>query len=156
MNHMNPDFFNRAQTAVSTRICDTWWKIYSKFRIAGLRLVGIGVGPDTSFRGKCECWRFSGSTISIGDGCIFNSSSRYNHIGLNHRCILTTMNPGAELTVGDKVGMSSSSITAFKSVRIGNNVRIGANCVIMDGDFHLEDPRAGEPDPVSIGDNVWL
>lgn len=26
----------------------------------------------------------------------------------------------------------------------------------MDADFHLEDPRAGEPQPIKIGDRVWL
>lgn len=69
---------------------------------------------------------------------------------------MTTMRSGAEIVIGDSFGMSSSTITAFTSVRIGNDVRIGANCVIMDGDFHLDDPRTSAPRPVVIGDNVWL
>ena len=54
------------------------------------------------------------------------------------------------------MGVSSSSITAFTSITIGDNVRIGANCVIMDGDFHLDDPRVSEPKPIVINNNVWL
>lgn len=62
----------------------------------------------------------------------------------------------AELLIGNNLGMSSSSITCFKKIEIGNNVRIGANCVIADGDFHLDDPRVGEPMPIKIENNVWL
>lgn len=26
----------------------------------------------------------------------------------------------------------------------------------MDADFHLDDPRSGKPQPIRIGDRVWL
>ena len=132
------------------------WKVYSFFRKGYFRMIGGVCGKNVIFQGKCEFWKDYGSRMVIGDNCSFNSKSRFNHIGMNHRCILSTMDPGAELIIGNNVGVSAASITAFKSVRIGNNVRIGANCVIMDGDFHLDDPRVGAPKPVVIGDNVWL
>ncbi|MBQ3129797.1 MAG: hypothetical protein IJC23_02770 [Bacteroidaceae bacterium] len=34
--------------------------------------------------------------------------------------------------------------------------KLVANCVIADGDFHIDDPRVGEPKPVRISNNVWL
>ena len=37
-----------------------------------------------------------------------------------------------------------------------DNVRVGANCLIMDGDAHQDDPRAGKNKPIVIEDNVWL
>lgn len=122
-----------------------------------LKAIGVQVGKGKKmFRGWTSCFLADDSIICIGDGCSFNSNGYQNHIGLNHRCILTTMNAGAELMLGKNVGVSSTSITSFKSVVIGDNVRIGANCVIADGDFHMDDPRVGEPDPIVIEDNVWL
>ena len=35
-------------------------------------------------------------------------------------------------------------------------MRCGANTLITDGDWHLDDPRAGEPAPIIIEENVWL
>lgn len=78
-----------------------------------------------------------------------------NSIGLNHRCIITAEN-NAELIIGNNVGISGSSIWCFNQIRIDDNVRIGANCVITDGDAHLDDPRVGAPQPVHICENVWL
>lgn len=33
---------------------------------------------------------------------------------------------------------------------------MGANVLIMDGDSHQDDPRAGEDNPIVIEDNVWI
>lgn len=119
-------------------------------------MIGVEYGGNGKFHGWCSVYKRPYSSIKIGKNCIFNSSHYSNHIGLNHRCIITTMTKDAEVVIGDNVGVSSSSITSFKSVSIGNNVRIGANCVIMDGDFHLDDPRTSPPAPITIKDNVWL
>lgn len=56
------------------------------------------------------------------------------------------------ITLAYRVG----SIWCFNQIRIDDNVRIGANCVITDGDAHLDDPRVGAPQPVHICENVWL
>ena len=111
---------------------------------------------EGKFYGWCSFFRRNGSVIKIGKNAKFNYSNWSNHIGLNHRCIISTMSSDAELVIGDNLGMSSSTITCFKKIEIGNKVRIGANCVIADGDFHLDDPRIGEPKPIKIEDNVWL
>lgn len=121
-----------------------------------LKAIGVEIQGEIKFKGWCSVYKRPHSRISLGHGCSFNSSHYSNHIGLNHRCIITTMREGASVQIGDKVGVSSSSITAFESITIGNNVRVGANCVIMDGDFHLDDPRTSPPAPIVIEDNVWL
>ena len=121
-----------------------------------LMCIGIEGGNDARYRGWCSFFKANDSKIVLGKNHVYNSCEYTNHIGLNHRCVLTTMKPCAEIIIGDNFGMSSSTITAFQSVRIGNNVRVGANCIIMDGDFHLDDPRTNEPRPVVIDDNVWL
>ena len=78
-----------------------------------------------------------------------------NSIGLMHRCIITT-EKDAKLVIGDNVGMSGASIWCFKKITIGDNVRVGANVTIIDGDAHQDDPRSGKNKPVVIEDNVWI
>ena len=120
-----------------------------------LFLIGVQI-TGGKFQGWCSFYYQNGSKIKIGKNAKFNFSHWSNHIGLNHRCIISTITKDAQLTIGNNLGMSSSTITCFKRIDIGNNVRIGANCVIADGDFHLDDPRVGEPKPITIQDNVWL
>lgn len=79
-----------------------------------------------------------------------------NLLGINHRCILATYNANAKLEIGNGSSFSGVSIWCFEHITIGNNVRVGANCTIMDGDAHQDDPRAGKNKPVVIEDNVWL
>ena len=132
------------------------WRIISFCENCHLRLRGVELGKGLVFKGWSIVQRYDKSTIKIGAGSSFNSSIVTNPIGINHRCLITTMKEGAEIIIGEGCGFSGVSITSFKSVTIGNNVRIGANCVIMDGDFHLDDPRVSVPKPVKICDNVWL
>ncbi|GAO31958.1 galactoside O-acetyltransferase [Geofilum rubicundum JCM 15548] len=35
-------------------------------------------------------------------------------------------------------------------------MKCGANTLITDSDWHLEDARTGKPQPIVIEDNVWL
>lgn len=119
-------------------------------------LAGVDFYGKVVFRGWTSFFRASNSIIRIGHNCSFNSSGYSNHIGLNHRCIISTMVAGAKIRIGDGTGMSSTTVSSWISVDIGNNVRIGANSVIMDGDFHLDDCRTPSPRPITICDNVWL
>ena len=95
------------------------------------------------------------STVSFGSGVKLLNQSWMNHLGLNHRCMIAAES-NAILSIGNKVGMSGTSIWCFLEIKIEDNVRIGANCIITDGDAHFNDPRSGSPRPVHICRNVWL
>lgn len=133
-----------------------YWQLESKLKCYCLRLLGVKVGKNVLFKGKARIQLKNGSCIEIGDNCRFNSSIRSNPIGINHICMLTTMRENSKLIIGSGCGFSGVSITAFDNITIGEGVRVGANCVIMDGDFHLDDPRTSSPAPITIKDNVWL
>lgn len=151
------DIFNIIDGGIFTIFHRLKWFTITKIELIYLSFIGVKIGGGTTvFRGWVRFFRRTGSSITIGKNCRMNYSSFSNHIGLNHRCIVSTMEPGAKLTIGDNLGMSSSTITCFKRIEIGNNVRIGANCVIADGDFHMDDPRVGPPQTVKICDGVWL
>ena len=87
--------------------------------------------------------------IYIGDDFQLVSLFVRSHLVTGH---------GAVLHIGDSVNINfGAAISARQSVRIGNHVRIGPYCVIMDSDYHSV--REGEEtlvQPIVIEDDVWL
>ena len=83
------------------------------------------------------------------------STSWGNILGLNHQCMLSA-DKGARLSIGNNCSFSGVSIWCFNTVSIGNHVRVGANCLIMDGDAHYDDPRTAPPAPIHIEDDVFI
>jgi len=66
---------------------------------------------------------------------------------------------GGTVEIGDGVFINSGvSISACKSVTIGNNCQIGPRVLIMDNDFHVAgDPlRQPKSNPVVLEDHVWV
>ena len=102
---------------------------------------------------------------TIGEQFSMNNNTRGNPIGRVQRCSLFVDN-GAELIIGNHVGMSSTAIVAKKSVRIGDHVKIGGGTCIYDTDFHSLNPETRKDKsldakntnhaPVIIGDNVFI
>jgi len=118
------------------------------------KISGVQLGRQVSFNGHTTIDRFKYSTIKIGDNCTFNSHSAFNPRGIK-RSILHTATDFAIIEIGNNCGFSGVSIVAWNSVKIGNNVMVGADTCIGDTDDHPE--RLGtEPDPVEIKDNVFI
>lgn len=121
-----------------------------------LAVSDISIGRNVYFCGFPIILRKLGSKISIGKNCKFASVSWANLIGINHRCMISTSSKSSELRIGNNCGFSGVTIWCFDKITIGNNVRVGANVTIMDGDAHQDDPRAGKNCPIKIEDNVWI
>lgn len=106
---------------------------------------------------------FRNSSISIGKGSRFRSTPVYNLLGMYQRTILVARH-GGTLYIGKNVGMSGSTIYAMKEIWIGDNTCIGANCKIVDNDFHSFDPGLNfttdplhlKMKPVLIGENCFI
>lgn len=119
--------------------------------------LGIKIKKHCKFTGKAIIYITPNSKIIINENCRFISKSNgYNLIGINRPCIIATHKIGAIIEIGEKSGFSGTVIGAFKYIQIGNNVKCGANTLITDSDWHIDDYRSGEPKPVIIEDNVWL
>jgi len=117
-------------------------------------------------------WKFYGcpivqkhrqSIITIGSHFQLRSTSSSNPLGPNHPVILCTWNPGSMLEIGDNFGMSGGTICAAESIKIGNNVAVGANSSIVDRDFHPIDPdkrkinpQSAKTAPIVIEDDVFI
>ncbi|NPD90886.1 acyltransferase [Xylanibacter muris] len=123
-------------------------------------LLGVRIGRKCTFEGFICIKRTPFGSISIGNGCRFLSRETSNNMGLNHRCMLS-VSPAykgetAMLVIGNDCGFSGVSIWCFKNILIGNNVRVGANTIIMDGDAHFDDSRTAPPASIIIEDGVFI
>ncbi|MCD6321396.1 MAG: acyltransferase [Clostridiales bacterium] len=131
-----------------SRLLAFWWR--------------IEVGAGCQFHGIPMFRRLPGSEIIIGKMCRFNSAPWSNFMGLNHKCILTTLDEQAVIKIGERCGFSGSVIAAAESVLIGDDVLVGANTVISDTDWHSVDynrratGEMGASSPIVIEDFVWL
>lgn len=88
---------------------------------------------------SCLCGRIriiniGGGKITIGDNCRINSGKGHNPIGGDTVCRFVSY--GGRICIGDRVGISNSTIVSRNSVIIEDNVFIGGSCKIYDNDFH--------------------
>lgn len=130
--------------------------IYYFPNVIKLLLWGIKFSKNIKFDGLIHIRKLPNSQIEIGKGCYFSNKSRFNLIGINHSCIISTQTREAVVEIGENCGFSGTVIGAFKKIQIGNNVKCGANSTITDGDWHLDDPRSASPREIQIGNNVWI
>lgn len=135
--------------------CKLSYALYTPFQNIKLKWNGVQTSGIVFTGGSLFINKAQSASITIGRGCRFMSKSWGNNIGLNHQCMLSA-DKGARLSIGNNCSFSGVSIWCFNTVSIGNHVRVGANCLIMDGDAHQDDPRAGKNKPIVIEDNVWL
>ena len=145
--------------------------IYKKWNKIWFHLIGVKYGKKMNVYNKVYIngW----GKIIIGDNFKFTSGDGVNPICRNIKGEFYTMTPEAQIIIGDNVGISSACIWAKESITIGNDVKIGGDCIIMDTDVHPHDyldrrdvflvehgrreylktiPSA----PVVICDDVWI
>lgn len=154
------DINNRAIRCINRNFHRIWFKFVTYSNVLYAKNIGVHILGKIEFNGWTSFFRSTNSTIEIGKNCIFNSVCYKNHMGINHRCILSVTPPDDSikgiLKIGDNCGFSGTSIWCFDKIIIGKNVRCGANTLIMDGDAHFDDPRTSKPKPIIIKDNVFL
>jgi acetyltransferase-like isoleucine patch superfamily enzyme len=78
--------------------------------------------------------------FQIGNGFSMVNKAKFATLGKSNRCKFV-VGDGGQLIIGDKVGMSNTTIVATSSVTIGNNILIGGGCTIVDTDFHSLNPE---------------
>jgi acetyltransferase-like isoleucine patch superfamily enzyme len=137
-----------------------FWILYTYMSTFLMKLIlslkGVEYTKNIKFYGMAKFKMAATASILVGKNCSFRSKHTSNLIGINRPCIITALAPGSRLTIGNNCGLSGTVIGCVKEIRIGNNVKCGANTLITDTDWHPEDPRSGVPKAVYIHDNVWL
>lgn len=99
--------------------------------------------------------------LQIGNDVILNSQG----IDLTEKCHIAVYKGGV-MSIGDHSGISQSSIHCKNRITIGENVNIGAGCLIIDSDFHntdwqtrtnrVTDTQTAPSAPINIEDNVFI
>ncbi len=129
-----------------------------------MKFNGVKFGKKLKLLGYPFVFKFRNSKIKIGDNCTINSNFFSNFLGLYQRTIIIARY-GGEIHIGNNVGISGSTIYAWKGIEIGDNTLIGANTKIIDNDFHPVDPverrkhnipRGVGQKSVKIGENVFI
>ena len=141
---------------------------FQRLRVLPFRLRGLQVLGDVRIFGGLKLWRLRGSEIVLAKGTTLNASAKRNTLESRGPNILKTIRKGARIEVGEDSGMTSATISAAVSVKVGRRVLIGAGVMITDNDHHVVEPPKGQsrrylglaesrPDHgVVIGDDVFL
>ena len=110
---------------------------YLYFSIYTLRY-NIKLGCKFCIHGKLDFRVYKTSVLEIGDNFYFSNARKLNPICRNVRGSVR-IEKKAELIIGNNVAISSACIWVQEFVKIGNNVRIGGDCLIIDSDCHSLD-----------------
>ncbi len=105
-----------------------------------LRSLGAEYGEGLVFYGVPIISMVRGSRIRIGRRTVLCSRSSDTALGVAHPVVLRTLKPGAELIIGEDVGLSGATICAAERVVIGSETMLGAGVTIADTDFHPLSP----------------
>jgi len=150
---------------------NTPWKLFHEilmylfkpFVLIYLEMNGVKIGKGSKFYGFPKIYKHRNSLIKIGDNFECRSWWFSNPLGVNHPTIICTWQEGAQIKIGDGVGVTGGSIVAAKNITIGNRVLIGVNSTIIDTDFHPVNSRNRRYQkvgikclPVEIGNNVFI
>jgi acetyltransferase-like isoleucine patch superfamily enzyme len=125
------------------------------------KIKGIEIGEKTILNGRPVIRRYPESIIKIGNNCTINSSNSSVPIGLYKPSTFVTKRKDARIIIGNNSGASGVVLVAASKIEIGDNVLIGANCTIIDNDFHHPDPDKRESEdyptrPIRIENNVFI
>lgn len=138
-------------------------RLSSYYNLFRLKMYGIEYGKHCVIHGKLYINLFSTAKLKIGDNLYFSSGWGINALCANRRgMIYATEN--ATITIGNNVGMSSTVLWAHKSITIGNHVKIGGNCILIDTDSHNKDYMIrrgqytdwGVAEPIVIEDDAFI
>lgn len=135
----------------------------SYFNIFRLRLYGIKHGRHCVIHGKLYINLFKTANVTIGDNLYISSGWGINALCANKRGVIYATE-GASIIIGNNVGMSSPVLWAHNKIVIGNYVKIGGNCILIDTDSHNIDYKIrrgqytdwGVAKPIVIEDDVFI
>lgn len=112
-----------------------YYKNYNKLLF---KLAGVKYGKKMRVYAKFVLKKYEGAEIIIGDNFLFTSGEVINPIARNI-CGAIFVNKGAVLKIGNNVGISSASLRCNKRIEIQDNVKIGADCIVLDTNSHSLD-----------------
>lgn len=125
---------------------------------------GVQVGPGLKIKSLPICRRHPGALIRIGTNVQINNKMSENLAGIVNRTVLAADRAGAEILIGDHVGISGAVLFCSSRITVEDYVKIGAGARVYDTDFHpihwldrrLNLPGAATTKPVRICRDAWI
>jgi len=138
-------------------------KIRSRSLQFYLKSRNVDLGDGCKFIGNAIISIHRNSTVRFGKEFICRSGDME---AIDPGRTKIVVNEGAVIKFGDYSGISNTTIYCYNNIEIGNHVNIGANCLIMDSNFHSTDWRQrldrkvdvknAKTAPVKIGDCSFI
>lgn len=145
------------------------------FNTLRLNVKRRGKGIIVPFKGSCFCldrsseiWVEEGAKFFINRKCICRGERRstirldknarievHNNMGLYYNADIIVYRGGV-LSFGGGYINSGCNIRCCRSISMGQGVAISSDVTILDSDFHSFCSNGGEPQPVVIGNHVWI
>lgn len=116
------------------------------------RLFGVTFGKGLRVYDRFYLTMHPGASLTIGDNFTFSSGDGINPLCRNLRGKIYIDN-NASILIGNNVGISSACLWAKERITIGDKVKIGGDCILMDTDAHNLDYQirnSGETDEKGI------
>lgn len=141
------------------------WGYWIKFRYRNkLAKMPIQLGERVVFKKKPIIQLHPKAKLIIGDNTTINSDNYGYHVNMFSQCKLMADREDAVIKIGSNTRIHGSAIHAYKSISIGDNCLIAANCQIIDCNGHdlsfdNVDNRIntqGHAKAVVIENSVWL
>lgn len=138
-------------------------RLSSYYNLLRLKLYGVECGKHCVVHGKLYVHLFPSAKVKIGDNLYFSSGWGINALCANKRGMIYATHDAC-VTIGNNVGMSSTVLWSHIKITIGNHVKIGGNCIIIDTDAHnmnyllrrSPSTDGGISEPVTIEDDVFI
>jgi len=125
----------RAAGVLRAHAAIAFWSFVARAR---LRLHGASVGRRFRVRGPLRFYCHPNGRIRIGDDCRVQSGFAGNPVGGGSRMAIW-VGPRGRLEIGDRVGLSNSTIVCMDAVSIGDDVYLGGGSGVYDTNFHSMD-----------------
>jgi acetyltransferase-like isoleucine patch superfamily enzyme len=121
----------------------------ARFTIAPGGRLRIAAGVVTEHRPGALSFEVGpGGSIEIGEGVWLRTEIGFLHLAAHE---------GAELRIGPRSILSACQVSAMRRIVLGTRAWIGPGARVFDSDPHdLDAEHLRSPDPVAIGDHVWI
>ena len=110
-------------------------RLYKHLNLFRLRIEGVKLGTNICIYDRIYLKFGKNTELSIGNNFLMLSGSGLNPLSRNIRSEIF-IDDGGSIIIGNNTGISSCCLWAKEKIIIGNNVKIGGDCIIMDTDAH--------------------
>ena len=138
-------------------------RLSSYCNLIRLHIYHVDYGAHCCIHGKIYINLFQSARMKIGDHFYCSSGVCVNALSTNKRGAFYATDE-AVIEIGIYVGMSSPVLWCHKRITIGNHVKLGAGCVLIDTDAHNMDYLSrreqctdwGATAPIVIEDDAFI